>query len=162
MKKAFLTKVVQEKEKKLKEFNFKLLHSILLCNKNLMKWKIRLNSVCDVCDETQTIVHLLYDGYYVKLLWKVIDNVYKTKVTFKQILGLDELFDHSAVTTIMCFLIYKEWLLLSLENRKRKSVRALDFFTNEINLRVQIYEKCMCIDLIHRPIDRMKELVLHL
>ena len=126
--KAFFTKVVQEKEKKLKEFNFKLLHGILPCNKNLMKWKVRLNSVCDVCDETQTIVHLLYDCYYVKPLWKVIDNVCKTKVTFKQILGLDELFDHSAVTTIICFLIYKEWLLLSLKNRKKKvsnSVRLL-------------------------------------
>ena len=71
-----------------KEFNFKLLHGILPCNKNLMKWKVRFNSVCDVCDETQTIVHLLYDCYYVKPLWKVIDNVCKTKVTFKQILGL--------------------------------------------------------------------------
>ena len=49
---------------------------------------------------------------------------------------------------------------LSLENRKRKSVVALDFFKNEINLRLQIYEKCVCIDSIH--IDRMKELVLHL
>ena len=78
----------------------------------------------------------------------------------QQILGLDELFDHSAVTTIICFIIYKEWLLLSLENRKRKSVIALDFFKNEINLCLQIYEKCVCIDSIH--IDRMKELVLHL
>ena len=64
------------------------------------------------------------------------------------------------MTTIICFVIYKEWLLLSLENRKRKSVIALDFFKNEINLRLQIYEKCVCIYPIH--IDRMKELVLHL
>ena len=57
-------------------------------------------------------------------------------------------------------IIYKEWLLLSLENRKRKSVIVLDFIKNEINLPLQIYEKCECIDSIH--IDRMKELVLHL
>ena len=48
-----------------------------------MKWKIRLNNVCKVCDET-----------YVKPLWKVLGNICKTKATFKQILGLDELFDH--------------------------------------------------------------------
>ena len=45
-------------------------------------------------------------------------------------------------------------------NRKRKSVIVLDFIKNEINLRLQIYEKCVCIDSIH--IDRMNELVLHL
>ena len=39
-----------------------------------MKWKIRF-SVCDVCDEIHTIVHLLHDCYYAKPLWKVLDNV---------------------------------------------------------------------------------------
>ena len=58
----------------MKELNFKLLHGILPCSKNLMNWKIRPDGVCDVCDETQTIVHLLYDCYYVKPLWKVTDD----------------------------------------------------------------------------------------
>ena len=78
-------------------------------------------------------------------------------VVTETLIGIKQQMNH---TTIICFLIYKEWLLLSLENRKRKSVIALDFFKNEVNLRLQIYEKCMCIDALH--IDRMKELVLHL
>ena len=40
---AFSKKVVLENEIKLKEFNFKVLHGILACNKNLKNWKIRLN-----------------------------------------------------------------------------------------------------------------------
>ena len=67
----------------------------------------------------QTIQHLLYNCSYVKPLWSVVDLVFETKVNFIQILGLDELFDHGSGTTLTCFLIYKEWLLLSLENRKR-------------------------------------------
>ena len=58
---AFVAKVVQEKEKKLKEFNFKLLHGIMPCNKNLFRWKIRPHDICDVCQEIQTIEHLLYN-----------------------------------------------------------------------------------------------------
>ena len=34
---VFNKKIVQEKEIKLKEFNYKLLYGILPCNKNLMK-----------------------------------------------------------------------------------------------------------------------------
>ena len=68
---AFSAKVVQEKEIKLKEFNFKLLHNILPCNKNLAKWKIKPNDRCDVCGQSQTIEHLLYSCIYVKPLWRV-------------------------------------------------------------------------------------------
>ena len=35
--------IVQEKEIKLKEFNYKLLYGILPCIKNLMKWKLKIN-----------------------------------------------------------------------------------------------------------------------
>ena len=54
-----------------------------------------------------------------KPLWSVVDLVFETKVNFIQVLGLDELFDHGSGTALTCFLIYKKWLLLSLENRKR-------------------------------------------
>ena len=37
----FTKKVVAEKEIKLKEFNFKVLHGILPCNVNLKNWKNR-------------------------------------------------------------------------------------------------------------------------
>ena len=114
---AFFTEVVQTKEKKLKEFNFKLLHGILPCKKNLFRWKIRPYDICDVCQEIQTIEHLLYDCY-VKPLWNIVDLMYGTKVNFIQILEIDELFNYGSVATLICFLIYKEWLLLSLENRK--------------------------------------------
>ena len=44
----------------MKEFNFKVLHGILPCNLNLMRWKIRDSHECDICGETQTIEHLSF------------------------------------------------------------------------------------------------------
>ena len=55
---AFSRIVSHEKEIKLKEFNFKVLHGILPCNRNLMRWKIRHDDKCDVCGQTQSIEHL--------------------------------------------------------------------------------------------------------
>ena len=89
-----------------------------------------------------------------------LSSHHMAKVNFVQILGLDELCDHGSVTTLICFLMYKEWLLLSPENRKRNPVICLDYFKDEIKLRIQIYEKCTCVSPIH--IQRFKEFILYL
>ena len=46
---TYTERVWLEKEIKLKEFNFKVLHGILPCDKNLKQWKIRMSDCCDVC-----------------------------------------------------------------------------------------------------------------
>ena len=131
---AFTKKVTLEKDIKLKEFNFKLLHGILPCNMNLMRWKIRHYDHCDVCGETQTIEHLLCKCQYVQPLWQVVKNVFDVDITFKCILGLEVAFEHDDVFTIVCFLIYKEWLLLSLENKDRNPVIALEYYKAEFQI----------------------------
>ena len=83
-----------------------------------MRWKIRHDDKCDVCGQTQSIEHLLYSCRYVKPLWLVVNTVYGISVNFKQILGLDEMFSLTTITTIISFFIYKEWLLLSLKDKK--------------------------------------------
>ncbi len=142
---AFTEKVLQEKEIKLKEFNFKVLHGILACNYNLMKWKIRLDNTCDVCNNPQTIRHLLYDCYYVKPLWQLMNNVFGLNVSFEQILGLDKTFRYNRIATIVSFLIYKEWLLCSLKNKHRSKTIALSYFKEEMYLRIEIYKLCKSI-----------------
>ena len=57
-----------EKEIKLWEFNFKVLHGILSCNKNLKQWRIVDCDKCDVCDEIQALEHLLFQCTYWKPL----------------------------------------------------------------------------------------------
>ena len=102
---AFTKRVKLEKEIKLKEFNFKLLHGILLCNRNLEKWKLKSNDKCDVCSLSKTIEHLLYGCTYVKPLWRLTEKYLGVNIGYKQILGLDKLFKEDVVVTIICFLI---------------------------------------------------------
>ena len=73
---AFHRKVVLENQIKIKEFNFKVLLGILPCNYNLRKWKIRVDDICDVCNQVQTIEHLLYSCCYVSSLWHIVDNLH--------------------------------------------------------------------------------------
>ena len=127
---------------KLKEFNFKLLHGILPCNLNLCIWKIKNTDRCDVCGQPQTLEHLLWNCYYVRPIWNIVENVCQLNMNYRMILGIDYAWEHDNLLTLVSFLIYKEWLLLSLENKSRGHSRMLNFFKQELTLRLQIYKSC--------------------
>ena len=71
----FSRRVNLEREKKLQEFNFKVLHNILPCGTNLKKWRIVDCSSCDICHMEQTMLHLLYECKYVNHVWNHVSNV---------------------------------------------------------------------------------------
>lgn len=146
---AFTAKVSNEKEIKLKEFNFKVLHGILPCNFNLKRWRIKVSNKCDICDNDQTIQHLLFECFHVKPIWNIVNYAFNLNVTFMQILGFDENFDHNAIVTIVTFLIYKEWLLKSLEHKNRAIPLSLEHFKAELQLRLKIYEHCNSVGQRH-------------
>ena len=80
-----------------------MLHGVLPCNRNLKKWRIRLYDKCDVCELPQTIEHLLFECRYVKPLWDVIEKRIGARISFKQILGLDNLFREDSILSVISF-----------------------------------------------------------
>ena len=143
-KTMFYNKVCKEKEIKLKEYNFKMLHGILPCNRNLKRWKIKESDKCDLCSNTQSIEHLLYQCAYVKPIWNIVNNVFNINVTYDLILGKDEII-YNSILTIVSFLIYKQWLLQSLNNQPREKSTIIPIIKNELQLREAIYKQCPCI-----------------
>ena len=57
-------------------------------------------------------------------------------------MGLDPLFEYDAIATIVSFSIYKEWLLLSLENKQRNANLDTMYYKSELQLRIDIYKLC--------------------
>ena len=151
---------MKEKEIKLKEFNFKVFHGILPCIYNLAKWKIRSQPQCDVCNESHTIMHLLYDCHYAKCMWAIVNATFGLNITYEQVLGLDLLFDKNDIATLVCFLIYKEWLVLSLEHKKRTPPFCRNRFEYELNTRLMIYKQCHSIRPSH--VDDIRSLLSHM
>ena len=50
------------------------------------------------------------------------------------------------ILTLVSFLIYKEWLLFSLADKKRNSSIMLEVYKNELALCLKIYEASSCYD----------------
>ena len=153
----FECKVYNETEVKLKEYNFKLLHGILPCNVNLKRWHLKDSDTCDTCNLPQSIKHLLFDCNYVQPLWIKINDIFNTNVTYKLLLGINQSFELNNVLTLVSFLIYKDWLLHSLENKHRRTPIALEYFRAEFQLRVNIYKKSSIIKEHH--IIRLERLI---
>ena len=87
-------------------------------------------------------LHLLFSCCYVKPLWRVVQSVFDITISFESILGVDNNSDCDNIITLVSFLIYKQWLILSLENKSRSNVTTLEYFKDEILTRLRIYDLC--------------------
>ena len=135
-------KLIDIKEIKLREFNFKIIHNILPCNEMLHKWTIKQDSKCDLCDKVQTIRHLLFECVFVKEVWVLVERMLDCKITYDDILcGFENNLIANYVSNIAAFTIYKDWLLYSLKGEKRSNRVSKLFFEHEPNLRLKIYEQ---------------------
>ena len=72
-------------EIKLKEFNFKLLQNIVPCGRILSKWKANISENCNVCNEIETVRHMLFECERVKQLWIVISQILLYSIKWKDI-----------------------------------------------------------------------------
>ena len=99
---------------------------------DLKRWKIKEIDECDVCRLPQTIEHLLFTCTYVTHIWRIVDSVFDINVSFETILGVDDFCEYDNNVTIVCFLIYKEWLVLSLENKSRENSIMLQYLKDEL------------------------------
>ena len=54
-------------------------------------------------------------------------------------------YGNNIVITLVCFFIYKDWLVRSLDNKKRSVDFNLELFKCELKLRMDIYKKCNMI-----------------
>ena len=60
---------------------------------------------------------------------------------------------NNIVITLVSFLIYKDWLLHSLDNKKRPTLFNMELFKSELQLGIKIYEKCNMIVHVNQIIN---------
>ena len=71
-----------------------------------------------------------------------MEDVLEVNLDFNMILGIRDNCEHPYVLTLVSFLIYKEWLVVSLENKFRGDEIVLEVFKQELILHQKIYENC--------------------
>ena len=138
--KTYLHKIKYIHDKKLSEFNFKVLHLILPCGLNQKRWGHKTDETCDICKVTHDIIHMLFYCAKAKQIWSVISQVFNLNISLKDIIITDFERDMCIFISLISFLIYKEWLLFS-NDKSWKVHDIIGYIKWELRLKSQVYEK---------------------
>ncbi len=135
------------KEKKIGEFNYKLICNILNTRTNISKWNREINGKCQFCKENQTVKHLLFDCPRIQNLWSLIGNLLKMNISYKHlilgdIVANEFIEERNLVITYVKYGIYKHWIMA--ENK------MLDFNTNILHfIKKDLFRRTLYVKSIH-------------
>ena len=117
---TFQNKVIAIKEKKLAEFNFKVLHYILSNSYLLSKWNPEFSSSCELCRVDNSICHMLLRCSLAKHVWQQIDLALNLSLSEVEIiLGVKNDASLNYIITFISYEIYKFWLRSSIQKENR-------------------------------------------
>ena len=109
-------KLKKIKENQVKQFNFKLLHSVLPFKDNLFKWKIAPDIVCKYCNKPESLLHILLKCCQVIVFWKRIHslvlNLFKHDISIDEqliVIGINT--DDSEFMLINVLIIYAQYAI---------------------------------------------------
>ena len=83
--------------------------------------KKKTDANCDVCNETHTIRHLLFDCSYSVEIWDYVTQKLKKKFYYEDIvLGINIDWVYNTIVSLIVYIIYSEWCKLSFEKKERR------------------------------------------
>lgn len=114
-------------DKKLAEFNYKIMCNILYTRAKLSKFKNNITEECPHCNQPQNTRHLMFECQRVSNIWAIVGGILKLDIQYKHlIMGDIETGDfiknRNLVINYIMYAIYKFWIMA--ENKK------LDFNNN--------------------------------
>ena len=136
-------KIQKMPEKKLAEFNYKIMHNILICGKYLSKWDDSINEKCEICENVHDIPHMLFGCKLAQYIWQLCEKALFCNFRKDQILLIDT--DHQDVkainyfTTIISYSLYKFWIECLHKNKKANEIEIRYFVLSEIRFRKLIH-----------------------
>ena len=136
----YLRKIKFMPDKKLAEFNFKVLHLILACGLNLNRWGKVENKLCRICKVTHDIPHLLFFCTKAITVWNLIGNIFECDISLTDVIITKMDKPMCMLISILGYLIYKDWLINSMkENWEYKSI--ILYIKYELIGKIKVYEK---------------------
>ena len=136
---SYLNKVKLINNPKFAEFNYKVLHLILPCNDNLYKWGKQESNLCNICNTVETIVHLLYECSHAQMFWNLVTNATNIDISKFMVIFGNGCEIYNNIISMISYFIYKEWLIMKHENKKRKWETTLPFLNKELNYQISLY-----------------------
>ena len=85
-KNIYTRKVKHVQCMKLAEFNYKLLHNLVVTGYILSKWNKLISDKCIFCNLCDTVEHLLFDCNRIKAIWTKVGECLKIDINWSHII----------------------------------------------------------------------------
>ena len=142
----YLRKIKNMKISKIKEFLFKMIHNICICNDVLYKMKLVSSQQCIYCDCKQNFKHLIYECRSVRDFWQYLEGILECTITYKTLIfGVENHNDDNNVFSVIMYIIYKKFV--SDINSTQNYTPIITFVKSDLNDRISMYktEKNLCV-----------------
>ena len=82
-KNIYTDRIRNIQDRKIAEFNFKLLHRILPCGRLIANWNVKVSQYCDFCGETETVEHMIFSCRIIQEIWNMVNSVLKVTIQYR-------------------------------------------------------------------------------
>ncbi len=153
---VYKTKIWDLTDKKLAEFNYKVISNILYTRAKLSKFKNNITEECPHCNEPQNTRHLIFDCQRVSNLWAIVGGILKLDIQYKHLIigdmGKGEyLKNRNLVINYIMYAIYKFWIMAENKKLDFKNHCLLEFIKKDLLYR-NMY---ICDDKFHAISDKI-------
>ena len=145
---VYLNKIINIRDLKIAEFNFKLFHQILPCRIFLCKIGVLPYNTCAWCDKEESIEHMLFTCSSIKNIWIIISEMLQLKLTYENLVLTTKSIEIDWLISLVEYLIFKRWVL---NQNGQKVLYLKKFLKMELKSRYVIYNMnsytdiCNCI-----------------
>ena len=142
---SMINKIKYMTDKKIAEFNYKIINNTLTNRAYLSKWFKETNPQCSYCSTKEDIIHMLYDCHINNELWDIVSKVLNTRITMKRLILGHTSYNITYCISIIAYAIYKYWLITFNKNEIKGKHGLYLFMQAEINN----YQKILKINKQH-------------
>ena len=136
---VFKRKIINIKENRIKEFNYKVLLNILACNNLLSKFKRNVNMNCELCQEKDDIYHLVVKCVLAWSVWRKVSDRIGMPIEDETIIFGTDNNELNYVLSFIAFMIYKYWLVCFKHGNERSQVGLHSLLKYELPNAAKVY-----------------------
>ena len=141
-------KIVNCKNIKLAEFNYKLLNNILPCGLYVHRFDKKVSEKCFYCKQIQDSYHMLHGCDFVQTVWKKIGKIMKLDIKWKHIvIGYAKYEDTTVskhvnfILTNVAYIIFKLYTIYLGKEDQLKNMNIVNFVKLELKRVSRVYKE---------------------
>ena len=139
IKEIMKAKVIDIKENKVKEFNYKLINRIGACGTLINKWDKTVSSMCVLCGTHETQIHIIYTCPIANCIWAKLSRIVNIPVLKKHILfGFRNSRSLNNLISQIAFSIHKYWIIRTNDKSNPDGKTLLQSVCNDLK-----YKSCI-------------------